>query len=123
MGVKTNIIGVEVNDKHKAYPFYLFNDTTIQTDEFQGLNLLVYRNNDSGTIMVYDRKVDGVVVDFEKSKDSATDKTTKTTWDLESGIGLSGSMKGKTLRPVKFLVIHWFVWANYFPGTEVFVIE
>ena len=121
--VKTNIIGIEVNNKHKAYPFYLFNDTTIQTDEFQGLNLLVYRNNESGTIMVYDRKIDGVVVDFEKSKDSATDMTTNTTWDLKNGIGISGSMKGRKLRPVKFLAIYWFVWADYFPDTEVFAIE
>ncbi len=92
---KTNIIGIEVNDRYKAYPFYLFNDSAIQSDEFQGLNLLVYRNKDSGTIMVYDRMIDGVVVDFEKSKDYATDKITGTTWDLESGTGLSGNMKGK----------------------------
>ncbi|MCP4269949.1 MAG: DUF3179 domain-containing protein [Candidatus Brocadiaceae bacterium] len=123
LSVKTNIVGIEINNKHKAYPFYLFNDTAIQTDEFQGLNLLVYRNNDSGTIMVYDRTVDGIVVDFEKSKDCATDKTTNTTWDLESGTGLSGSMKRKKLQPVSFLAVYWFVWADYFPDTEVFAIE
>jgi hypothetical protein len=123
LGVKTNIIGIEVNDKHKAYPFYLFNDTSIQTDEFQGLSLLVYRNKESGTIMVYDRKIDGVVINFEKKKDYTMDKTTNTTWDLESGIGISGSMKGKRLRSVKFLAVYWFVWADYFPNTEVFQIE
>lgn len=123
LGVKTNIIGIEVNDKYKAYPFYLFKDTSIQTDEFQGLSLLVYRNKESGTIMVYDRKIDGVVINFEKKKDYAIDKTTNTTWDLESGIGISGSMKGKRLRSVKFLAVYWFVWADYFPNTEVFQIE
>ncbi len=120
---KTNIIGIEVNDKYKAYPFYLFNDTTIQTDVFQGLNLLVYRNNDSGIIMVYDRMIDGVVVDFDISKDYATDKITGTTWDLESGTGLSGNMKGKKLRHIKFSTLYWFVWADYFPNTEFFKIE
>ena len=64
LGIKTNVIGIEVNDKHKAYPFYLFNKTAIITDEFEGMNLLVYRNNDTGTIKVYDRQVDGVVIDF-----------------------------------------------------------
>jgi len=123
LGVKTNIIGIEVNDKHKAYPFYLFNETTIQTDEFQGLNLLVYRDKESGTIMVYDRKIDGVVINFEKKKGYTIDKTTNTTWDLESGLGISGSMKGKRLRSFKFLAVYWFVWADYFPDTEVFEIE
>ncbi len=122
LGVKTNIIGIEVNNKYKAYPFYLFNGTAIHTDEFQGLSLLVYRNNESGTIMVYDRKIDGVVINFKKQKDYATDKTTNTTWDLENGIGISGSMKGKRLRSVKFLVVYWFVWADYFPKTELFEI-
>ncbi|ODS31358.1 MAG: hypothetical protein SCARUB_03525 [Candidatus Scalindua rubra] len=117
---KTNIIGIEVNDKYKAYPFSLFNNTKIITDEFHGLNLLVYRNNKTGTIMVYDRKIDGSVIDFEKNMDNATDNVTNTTWDLEGGIGIDGSMKGKTLRPVNFLAVYWFVWADYHPETEVF---
>jgi hypothetical protein len=123
LGIKTNIIGIEVNDKHKAYPFYLFNKTAIITDEFEGMNLLVYRNNDTGTIKVYDRQVGGVVIDFEKNVDDTIDSVTNTTWDLENGVGIKGSRKGKTLRPVSFLAVYWFVWADYYPGTEVFEIE
>ncbi|MGR3304211.1 MAG: DUF3179 domain-containing protein [Candidatus Scalindua sp.] len=120
LSIKTNVIGIEVNDKHKAYPFSLFNNTKIVTDEFQGMNLLIYRNNETGSIMVYDREVGGSVIDFGGNMDYATDNTTNTTWDLENGIGVSGSMKGKTLRPVKSLSVYWFVWADYYPETEVF---
>ena len=120
LSIKTNIIGIEVNGKHKAYPFSLFNNTKIVTDEFQGMNLLIYRNNETGSIMVYDREVGGSVIDFEKNMDYATDNTTNTTWDLENGIGIIGNMKGKAFRPVKFLSVYWFVWADYFPDTEVF---
>ena len=94
LGTKSNVIGIEVNDKHKAYPFYLFNKTAIITDEFEGMNLLVYRNNDTGTIKVYDRQVDGVVIDFEKNVNDTTDSVTNTTWDLESGIGIKGNKEG-----------------------------
>jgi hypothetical protein len=92
------------------------------TDEFQGLNLLIYRNNETGAIMVYDREVDGSVIDFEKYtlQDFAADKITKTTWDLKNGIGIKGSMKGKRLRPVDFITVYWFVWADYYPETEIF---
>jgi hypothetical protein len=123
LSTKTTVIGIEVNDKHKAYPFSLFNNTKIVTDKFQGLNLLVYRNNETGSIMVYDRKVDEHVIDFEKymSRDFAIDSITNTTWDLENGIGIKGNMKGKTLRPVKFLSVYWFVWADYHPETEIFI--
>jgi len=123
LGVKTNVIGIEVNDKHKAYPFCLFNKTVIITDEFQGMNLLVYRNNDTGTIRVYDRQIGEVVIDFEKNVNDTTDSVTNTTWDLENGVGIKGSRKDKTLRHVTFLAVYWFVWADYYPGTEVFEIE
>ena len=120
VGTKTNVIGIEVNEKHKAYPFYLFNKTSIITDEFEGMNLLVYRNNDTGTIKVYDRQVGGAVVDFEKNTNDTTDSITNTTWDLENGIGIKGNKKEKTLRPINFLAVYWFVWVDYYPGTEVF---
>jgi hypothetical protein len=120
LGIKTNVIGIEVNGKHKAYPFYLFNKTTIITDEFEGMNLLVYRNNDTGIIHVYDRQIGEVVIDFEKNVNGTTDSVTNTTWDLENGIGIKGNMMDKTLRPVNFLAVYWFVWADYYPETEIF---
>ncbi len=123
LATKTNIIGIEVNNKQKAYPFYLFNKTAIIIDKFQGINLLVYRNNDTGIIKVYDRQIEGVVIDFRENRSDTTDSTTNTTWDLENGIGTKGSKKGKALHPVHFLTAYWFVWSDYYPGTEVFDIE
>lgn len=120
LGIKANVIGIEVNDKHKAYPFYLFSKTAIITDEFDGMNLLVYRNNDTGIIKVYDRQVGGAVINFEENRNDTTDSVTNTTWDLENGIGIKGSMKDKTLHPVTFLAVYWFVWADYYPDAEVF---
>lgn len=120
LDAKTNVIGIEVNGRHKAYPFSIFDNTKIVTDEFQGLNLLVYRNKETNIIMAYNRQIDGHVIEFNSAKDFATDKTTKTTWDLEKGIGINGRMKGKLLQPVDFVTIYWFVWADYFPDTEVF---
>jgi hypothetical protein len=120
LGAKTNVIGIEVNGRHKAYPFSIFDNTKIATDEFQGLNLLVYRNRETNSIMAYDRQIDGHVIEFNSSKDFATDNITNTTWDLENGIGIKGSMKGELLRPVSFITVYWFVWADYYPETEIF---
>ncbi len=117
---KMDIIGIEVNDKYKAYPFYLFNKTAIIIDEFEGMNLLVYRNSDTGTIHVYDRQIGEVVINFEKNRSGTTDSVTDTIWDLENGIGIKGRKKGETLRPINFLSVYWFVWVDYFPDTEIF---
>jgi len=84
------------------------------------MNLLVYRNSDTGTIKVYDRQVGEVVIDFEKNKSDTTDNVTNTTWDLENGVGIKGDMMGNALRPVNFLNVYWFVWADYFHDTDVF---
>lgn len=120
LSVKTSIIGIEIHDKHIAYPFDLFNKTEIITDEFEGIDLLIYKNNNTCNIKVYDRQVGGVVIDFEKNMSNTTDIVTDTTWDLDNGIGVNGSMKNKALRSVSFLVVYWFVWADYYPDTEVF---
>ncbi len=120
LGAKTEVIGIEVNGKHKAYAFSIFDNTKIVTDEFQGMNLLVYRNKETNSIMAYDRQIDGHVIEFNSSKDFATDNITNTTWDLENGIGIKGNMKGKLLRPVSFITVYWFVWADYYPDTEIY---
>ena len=122
LSVKTNVIGIDVDGKHKAYPFNLFDNTRIVTDGFHGLDLLIYRNKESNIIMVYDRHIDGHVIDFEGNtkSDFATDNVTKTTWDLVNGIGINGSMKGKTLRQIDYIKVYWFVWADYYPETEIF---
>ncbi len=69
---------------------------------------------------MYDRQFGEVVIDFEKNMNDMTDSVTNTVWDLENGIGIKGNMMGKTLRPVNFLDVYWFVWADYYPGTDVF---
>ena len=122
LSIKTNVIGIDVDGKHKAYPFSLFDNKRIVTDGFHGLDLLIYRNKESNIIMVYDRHVDGHVIGFKGNtkSDFATDNVTKTTWDLVNGIGIKGSMKGKTLRQIDYIIVYWFVWSDYYPDTEVF---
>ncbi len=119
---KINVIGIEVNGRHKAYPLSLFEKRNIIIDEFQGLNLLVYRDNETESIMVYDRLVKGTVVDFRENRsgENIVDNTTGTTWDLRSGRGTEGSLLDQNLRLVSFVSVYWFIWADYYPDTEIF---
>ncbi|MCP5004515.1 MAG: DUF3179 domain-containing protein [Planctomycetes bacterium] len=100
----------------------VFEDRSILVDEFQGLNLLIFMEKKTKRISVYDRLVEGTVVDFDKnlSNEYATDNTTSTMWDLRSGIGVKGSMKDKYFRKVSFVSVYWFVWVENYPETELF---
>ncbi|MCR4320992.1 MAG: DUF3179 domain-containing protein [Candidatus Brocadiaceae bacterium] len=119
---KENVIGIEVNDKHKAYPLSLFDNKKTVTDTFQGLNILIYKNKETSSTMVYDRMVNGNIIDFEDnpSQEFVTDNITRTTWDLENGIGIKGPMKGLLLQRVNFITVYWFVWADYYPKTDIY---
>lgn len=119
---KGNVIGIEVNDKHKAYPISVFDNKKTVTDTFQGLSLLIYRNKETGSTMVYDRMVNGNIIDFEDnpSQEFVTDNITRTTWDLENGVGIKGPMKGLLLQRVNFITVYWFVWADYYPKTDIY---
>lgn len=119
---KENVIGIEVNDKHKAYPLSLFDNKKTVTDTFQGLNLLIYKNKETSSTMVYDRIVNGNIIDFDDnpSQEFVTDNITRTTWDLENGIGIKGQMKGLLLQRVNFITVYWFVWADYYPKTDIY---
>lgn len=119
---KENVIGIEVNGKYKAYPLSVFDNKETVTDTFQGLNLLIYRNKETGSIMVYDRLVNGYIIDFENnpSQEFVTDNITRTTWDLGNGSGIKGTMKGLFLQRVNFITVYWFVWVDYYPETDIY---
>ncbi|MFN3532563.1 MAG: DUF3179 domain-containing protein [Candidatus Brocadia sp.] len=119
---KMNVIGIEVNGRYKAYPFSIFDNKKIITDDFQGQHLLIYRDKETNSIMVYNRQINGHVIDFEESPTQgvATDNVTKTAWDLENGIGIEGSMKGKLLQRGNFISVYWFVLADYYPETDIY---
>lgn len=120
---KSNIIGVEVRGKYKAYPFSTFDDRKIITDKFNGMKLLIYRNKQNGFVQVYDLSVEGKIINLEgnANQDFVDDGITATTWDLRKGAGIKGKMKGTSLRRISFMALYWYVWADYYPDTEIFI--
>lgn len=126
---KTNIVGIDVDGTHKAYPFDLFERTKIISDDFAGIPLLIYHDPHADITAVYDRFVDGTELEFEDlpkenfyrgSLDTTTDTLTGSRWDLATGEATTGPMAGSVLEPVPFTTVYWYAWADYFPRTRVY---
>lgn len=126
---KATVIAIDINGKQKAYPLDLFKDTKIISDDFHGLSLLIYHDNLTNNTIVYNRKIDDVILEFDRLKSSrlqrdahdiVADSITGARWDLKTGMAIEGALKGETLGTVNFKNIYWFIWAEYYPESEIY---
>lgn len=127
--VKSIVIGLDINGKRKAYPLGIFKDTNIVTDDFQGLPLLLYHDKASNYTVVYNRKIDNTALEFSRldaskfrrdANDVVIDAISGSKWDLKAGNAMEGSLKGKAMTKVKFRNVYWFIWADYYPDSEIY---
>ncbi len=68
---------------------------------------------------IFDRTLDGLVLEFEIVEGRLFDKQTGSEWSFE-GNGLSGDNAGKKLVRLPSAAEFWFAWSSFYPGTELF---
>jgi hypothetical protein len=84
----------------------------------------------NGSLVAYDRRVDGETLTFERVPPRATDESTAdttpvlragdSTWALLSGEGRSGPLADTRLRRANDRSqLFWFAWADFHPETEI----
>jgi len=127
--VKSMVIGLDVEGRRKAYPFDDFDRSKVISDQVGGVPILLYRDKATQNTAVYDRRLDDVELDFGKLKtkgfyrdtdDRLADSVTGTVWDLRTGVAVAGPFAGRSLTPVPFTNVYWFVWADYYPKTRMY---
>jgi hypothetical protein len=122
--VKEFIVGVEHNGQAIAYPFGVLNDQPVVNHKIGDLNVLVVFNQDTGSAVVFDRKMGGQLLTFtQKEGLMIVDGETETTWNGLSGLAISGPLSGNTLERVKSTSSFWFGWKDFYPNTEVYGID
>jgi len=121
LDAKSRVIGIEIQGKHKAYQIRDLYNAKMISDDFHGTYLLIYANKATESVRVYDRELNGSTLSFSSdiTNGFVTDTTTNTTWNLETGVGIEGSLEGGSLELLHFLDVYWFVWADYYPDTEI----
>ena len=108
-----------------------FSDLAVQplvNDAIADEKILVWYHKETGTPFLFDRQVDEQVLTFQpqepagsesnKQPHRATDVETGSTWDLQSGTALAGSLQGKRLKPLVGIPSFISAWEVFHPNSE-----
>lgn len=68
---------------------------------------------------VFDRTVDGEVLEFKYQDGVMTDRQSGNIWDFD-GDAVDGEMEGKQLERLPFDQGFWFEWVAFHPKTELY---
>jgi hypothetical protein len=118
---KSWIIGVINNYSAKAYDWNELVRKKIIQDSIAQLPILLALENDTNSFHVYDRRVNGSVLNFQKGNDNdlLTDQNTNSTWNMD-GLCVDGTLKGQKLASVQAYNEFWHSWNNFHPNTLVY---
>lgn len=113
---REKVLGIE-NKGFKAYSLTRLQEAVIN-DHFEGMDVVVFSTK-SEAGFIYQRELEGEVLEFELIDGEIRDRKTGSLWNLR-GIALSGSLEGKKLEGVPSATLYWFAWSTIHPETEVY---
>jgi Protein of unknown function (DUF3179) len=117
------VLGLEIHGVRIAYPIGLLDRAEVVNDEIAGASWVAARCALTHVAAVYDRVVDGRTLTFENSgalwRDTLVlrDRETGTYWTAATGVGLSGPLAGRRLRPVPAAYTTAMAWRRAFPDS------
>lgn len=123
---KERVVGIKVGQEARAYPFSYLEKHPVVNDVISGRGLVVVFSKNTKTATVFDRKLGGRILTFEKKRGSAsdtlliTDNETGSLWGGLTGEAVEGELKGEMLEQIPNMVSFWFAWKDYFPDTTIF---
>jgi len=125
IGDEEPVIAVEVGGAWRAYPLQILIWHEIANDVLGGRPIAVTFCPLCHTAVVYDRGLDGTVLDFgatgylRRSDLVMYDRQTETWWQQATGVGLAGSHAGRHLDLLASSLVSWSVFATAHPDAMV----
>ena len=119
------IVGLQYNGESKAYPLRILVWHEIVNDNIGGLPVAVTYCPLCFTNMVFERTLDGLVVEFGTSGKLYNsnlvmyDRLTNSYWSQAIGKGIVGKYSGHELIRVPFDLAIWKEWKELYPDTMV----
>ena len=128
------VVAVTVGDVDKAYPFSVVSEKRVINDSINGSELVLFHSfgtssaldrddiassRDVGATGVFEPYVDGRKLTFVKDGDLIKDKETGSAWSV-LGKAISGSLAGKSLKPIVHANHFAFVWLAFKPDTLIY---
>lgn len=129
------VIGLEVGETAKAYPYSISSTRRVLYDRIGAQELVIFhaegalsaldatdmkRSKEAGSTGVFAPFVDGRRLSFRYENGLFIDAETGSHWDI-LGRAVSGSLQGKTLKRIAHGDYFAFAWLAFKPKTEIFV--
>lgn len=120
---KETVLGVQIEDAFKAYPFSNLGEIAVINDEINGEPVLVIFESKSQIASAFSRKINGDILVFEKINVDGTtmiqDENTGSLWNF-AGRAIEGEMKEAQLTKLNYQNAFWFAWVDFHPDTLVY---
>ena len=114
---KSWVVGVIHDSYAKAYDWNELVKKKLINDSIEGLPVVIALEQDTASFHVYDRRVNGITLNFQKgSNDVLTDQNTNSTWNMD-GLCIDGTLKGERLNAVQSYQEFWHSWSTFHPNT------
>ena len=120
---RETVLGVQVGDVYKAYPFSNLGELAVINDEINGEPVLILFDSKSQIASAFSRKVSENILTLEEMTEGGEvlvrDKNTGSVWDFE-GRAIANETEGTKLERLKYHNAFWFAWADFHPDTLVY---
>jgi hypothetical protein len=128
------VIGVEIGDQTKAYPYALSSTRRVIYDQIGAREIVIFhaegalsaldatdmkKSKEAGSTGVFAPFVDGQRLQFRYENGQFVDAETGSRWDI-LGRAVSGSLQGKTLTRIPHGDYFAFSWLAFKPKTEIY---
>jgi len=113
------IVGVETGGNVRAYDWNSLQKRQLVMDDLGGTPLLVLSDAEGSSAFVYERTLNGTILDFELTDSILFDTTTGSTWD-QFGRCISGEMKGSELVQLQSHKQFLRAWVSFHPATSFY---
>jgi hypothetical protein len=120
LGPKEIIIGLENNDRYKAYKLQTVEDKKIINDEINNRSITLF-SSFPFMVRAFDPVVDGLALQFKYNSQNNTyiDIQTGSDWNFE-GVAINGELRGNELIRLPYDEGFWFEWVAFHPDTELY---
>jgi hypothetical protein len=128
------VVAVTLDGEDVAYAFSELRNHRVINDRLGGVPIAVFwvagtasavddgevaRGRDVGATGVFDRRLDGRILEFEVAGEGVfSDRETGSRWNL-LGQATGGRLQGRRLTPIPHGNHFWFAWAVFKPATRV----
>lgn len=120
---KTLVYGIERDAQAAAVPFPLLDEEPVVNAHALGVPVVVFSPPGERTALVFERRVDGEVLAFERvsgeGRLTVRDRGSGSTWSWEDGSCLEGPFAGSSLERIPGTAVYWGIWVQFHPDTEV----